>query len=82
MGFNHGSDNLLEKATLDVQDTNISALADLQGIMQRTEDGMLAVQPCTTADAYFAGAILPHREVNVLACLGSSLSCTCHAMTQ
>ena len=31
--------------------------------MQRTLDSMLAVTPCSTADPYFASAILPHRVV-------------------
>ena len=31
--------------------------------MARTLDSMLAVTPCSTADPYFASAILPHRVV-------------------
>ena len=40
------------------------SLQDLQGIMQRTEEAMLAVTPCDNADTYFSGAILPHRVVS------------------
>ncbi len=31
--------------------------------MARTLESMLAVTPCSTADPYFASAILPHRVV-------------------
>ena len=37
---------------------------DLQGIMQRTDEAMLAVTPCDNADTYFSEAILPHRVVS------------------
>lgn len=40
-----------------------NASAQLDDIMHRTLDSMLAVTPCSTADPYFASAILPHRLV-------------------
>ena len=40
------------------------SLQDLQGIMQRTDEAMLAVTPCDNADTYFSTAILPHRVVS------------------
>ncbi|CAK0785100.1 hypothetical protein CVIRNUC_008306 [Coccomyxa viridis] len=44
------------------------SLQDLHGIMQRTEEAMLAVIPCDNADTYFSGAILPHRVGAVELC--------------
>ncbi|CAL5229101.1 g12363 [Coccomyxa viridis] len=38
-----------------------NASAELDDIMARTLESMLAVTPCSTADPYFASAILPHR---------------------
>ena len=41
-----------------------SPLDDLLGIMHLTEDAMLAVTPCDrNPDAYFAAAVVPHRQV-------------------
>ena len=40
-----------------------NSLQDLQGIMQRTEEAMLAVTPCDDTDTYFSMAIEPHRVV-------------------
>ena len=38
--------------------------AELEAIMQRTEEGMLAIAPCDSADYYFTEAIVPHRKVH------------------
>ncbi len=43
-----------------------NATAELAAIIQKTEQDMLAIQPCDDADPYFAAAILPHREVPLL----------------
>ncbi|CAL5223522.1 g6052 [Coccomyxa viridis] len=46
-----------------------SPLSDLLGIMDRTEDAMLAVPPCNdNTDAYFAAAVQPHRQGAVELC--------------
>ena len=48
---------------LTAQADGQNASAELDKIMQRTLDNMLAVTPCSTADPYFASVILPHRQV-------------------
>ena len=46
-----------------------SPLSALLGIMERTEDAMLAVPPCNdNPDSYFAAAVQPHRQVLKLCC--------------